>query len=1156
LEIGEKMNRLLRFGLAISILIVMLPVAVNAFEEISDWHDLRGIDEDTGGDYILVSDLDSGSDGYNNYVGIGNGWDPIDDFSGTFDGQGHTISDLEINRPNTGRIGLFGETENSAIIKNVGLVNVDVTGNRYVGGLVGHNHGNISNCYTTGIVEAKDHRVGGLVGLNQYSGVIIKQSYSMAEVRGGNHAGGLVGNLSSGEVKNSYSTGYVDGNNFLGGLIGTGDEEDIENSYWDINASGMDTSAGGEGKTTGEMKEKNTYYPEWDIEHHAIEDKGDGYPFLSWEVEDTTPTWYIYREETESYFKLEITSPEPEDEVDEGETVTVEYTVENTGDEEDTQEITFYVNDDLKGSNEHTIKGGENDTGSFTWEAEGEGAKPSAELKIKSEDDEDLVNIEIIKPYFDVNLDKPSEGEKFKEYEEITIEYTVENTGREQGTQTIEITVGDKQHSNNYTLNEGEKYTNSIEWEPPEHPNENYEIKITSEDETDEVNIQIEKDAFFKVTILSPEEGEVLKEGSRTFVDIKAENLGGEQDTQNIELLVNDDVKDTIKIEDLGAYEAVTRTLAWKPEEHQDKMKVKSEDHEHEINIKVEKLEESYFQINITEPQENTIFTPGEEVKVEYTIENIGGETDEKRTNFYVEGELEEYGELITIAPGETYSDSFTWTAEEPFGEKNLQVKNPDEEKEVTITVESETKEYELKVNIEGEGETNPEQGTHTVQEGQEIDLKAIPAQYWQFNLWTGETGNIENVNSKETTINIEDNYEITAEFTEKPKEPNFQTTITSPTEDDTLTTEEKTIQYTVENTGREQGTQQVEFTVNDQKIYSQNYTLEPGETRESNFTWTPEEGDQKLQLKSEDHTYTVNTQVIDAEKPFFTVKIDSPEEQKELKKEQETTVEYTLENIGSPGTQTIEFLVNNNLQHSDEDMMLEQNEEKTKQFKWIPEQTGEQQLTVKSENHQDSVTITVKEEPTRYKELTINIEGNGTTKPEPGTHKYPKGSKINIRAIETEELILKNWTGDIEEINHTEISILMDSDKEITANFVKAEPSTVIRTAAITTTIAVLIIVLIYLFTTFCRTKKQLKEPEEELEPLEPKAKLPEKLRKKIEERKEEKPKKESEETKVEKEENYKELGEEIEKQDKEEKSEEEGETLESYKLEEEEEE
>ena len=155
----------------------------------------------------------------------GNGWLPIgiEDgrFNTTFDGNGYTISNLYIDRtsPLVGleRIGLFGYTFTSTVFKNIKLLDVDVTGKRFVGGLVGSNRGAIISSYVTGSVSGESV-VGGLAGGN---GDRIVSSYSTANVSGSTTVGGLSGwNWGSGTVMASYATGNVDGGHATGGLVG------------------------------------------------------------------------------------------------------------------------------------------------------------------------------------------------------------------------------------------------------------------------------------------------------------------------------------------------------------------------------------------------------------------------------------------------------------------------------------------------------------------------------------------------------------------------------------------------------------------------------------------------------------------------------------------------------------------------------------------------------------------------------------------------------------------------------------------------------------------------------------------------------------------------------------------------------------------------
>jgi hypothetical protein len=296
--------------------------------EIRTWYDLDDVQNNLAGDHTLMNDLDSNTDGYEELASPtangGKGWQPIGTwphvFTGSFDGQGYEIRDLFINRLNESFIGLFSYVYVGGVIRNLGVMNADVTGHEGVGGLVGVNwQGTVSNCYSSGNVTGY-YRVGGLAGSGAGT---VSNSYSSANVTGMVFVGGLVG-YNSNTVSNSYSTGNVTGNNNVGGLVGENDgtisdsystgsvsghegigglagfdlhvlgEGIVSKSFWDTETSGQATSDGGTGKNTTEMQDIATFSgAEWDIITVAPSEANDAYtwnivdkqtyPFLSWQ---------------------------------------------------------------------------------------------------------------------------------------------------------------------------------------------------------------------------------------------------------------------------------------------------------------------------------------------------------------------------------------------------------------------------------------------------------------------------------------------------------------------------------------------------------------------------------------------------------------------------------------------------------------------------------------------------------------------------------------------------------------------------------------------------------------------------------------------------------------------------------------------------------
>jgi hypothetical protein len=297
--------------------------------------------------FVLVNDIDMSVYDGTQYNVIGNQFEP---FTGTFDGQGHKISNLTYEVIDyvgyLGQVGLFGCTQ-EATIKNLGLENVYFMGDITVGGLAGNQYGgSIDHCYSTGVIGSYygggmvgslcegmitnsysmssvnsewggglvgvqyggiitgcfslgsvtsmagiESRVGGLVGRQEYGE--INNCYSMASIEFNGteftaFAGGLAGEA-MGSIVNCYSVGTITGSgdpNQAGGLVGNGG--DVIHSFWDIQTSGLDHSCGGTGKTTVEMKALSTFTSAgWDFADTWTICEGTNYPRLQWQI----PVW-------------------------------------------------------------------------------------------------------------------------------------------------------------------------------------------------------------------------------------------------------------------------------------------------------------------------------------------------------------------------------------------------------------------------------------------------------------------------------------------------------------------------------------------------------------------------------------------------------------------------------------------------------------------------------------------------------------------------------------------------------------------------------------------------------------------------------------------------------------------------------------------------
>ncbi len=170
-------------------------------------------------------------------------------FSGVFDGNDRTISHLAI----TGEtyLGLFGQLNKVAEVRNLGLVDVNILGSGYlIGGLVGSNSGSIFTSYSTGTISGQSS-VGGLVGGNHGN---IFTSYSAGTIGGQGSLGGLVGsNYEHGSITNCHSSGSISATgNSVGGLAG-GNAGKIITSYSTGTVSGIEYVGGLVGSNRGSV---------------------------------------------------------------------------------------------------------------------------------------------------------------------------------------------------------------------------------------------------------------------------------------------------------------------------------------------------------------------------------------------------------------------------------------------------------------------------------------------------------------------------------------------------------------------------------------------------------------------------------------------------------------------------------------------------------------------------------------------------------------------------------------------------------------------------------------------------------------------------------------------------------------------------------------
>ncbi|WP_312339091.1 hypothetical protein [Anaerospora hongkongensis] len=205
---------------------------------IEDAADLDAIRTKPAGYFKLKNNINLDVAPYNSA-----GWTPIPNLTGQLDGDGYVIKYLKINSPTISILGLIANL--SGAVKDLGVVNVDITGNEKVGAIAGRffaNSASIARCYSTGSIKAKNI-AGGLVGdINQLNVTLIQDSRSSTNiVIEEDFAGGIAGYVTSpfatnkNKVYNCFYNGNITGGNLLtaGPIYGYCENIDVQGCFYD-----------------------------------------------------------------------------------------------------------------------------------------------------------------------------------------------------------------------------------------------------------------------------------------------------------------------------------------------------------------------------------------------------------------------------------------------------------------------------------------------------------------------------------------------------------------------------------------------------------------------------------------------------------------------------------------------------------------------------------------------------------------------------------------------------------------------------------------------------------------------------------------------------------------------------------------------------------
>jgi len=544
----------------------------------------------------------------------------------------------------------------------------------------------------------------------------------------------------------------------------------------------------------------------------------------------------------------------------------------------------------------------------------------------------------------------------------------------------------------------------------------------------------------YNVSVEAPSDTIESEPGTYTY-DFEVENIGNFADTYEIEVTSSAEdwsvtAPGSISVEE-GAVETVEVTLTI-PEEAEfgDGSEITLEAISQNDSTKADSdsmtvTYDELYRLTVQNPDHGTIYVEDDEV------------IDEEETFEYQEGE-----EVEIEAEAEENYKFVEWTGDTD----EIEEVTADQTKiemlgHYTISAEFSLVSYELTIDSgEGGDVVEPGEGTFEYDHGTEVDLEAEPEEGYLFVEWTGDVDTVDDLESSETTIEMLDDYSITAEF------------------------EQIEVEYELVLNAEEGGTTDPEP---DTHIYpaGEEVPVEaiPDEGWEFSH-WEDDypEGDQEEAeievIMDSDKTLTAH---FEEEEPVITY---------------ELTIDSTDGGeVIEPGEGTFEY---------DDETVVDLEAEPEEGYEFV-EWTGDTENIEDPESSETTITmmddhtITAEFEEVEliYYGLTVNVEGEGEVDISPDQDEYEDGEEVTLTAVPEDGWSFVEWTGD-HEGTEEEITITMDSDMTITAHFEEDEEP--IEYWWIIGMIAIAILIILIVVMVRRRKEPSVEEDEEETEEIE----------------------------------------------------------------------
>ena len=467
-------------------------------------------------------------------------------------------------------------------------------------------------------------------------------------------------------------------------------------------------------------------------------------------------------------------------------------------------------------------------------------------------------------PSFDVTLTDVDES--VDQGETTTVGYEIVNTGTEAGTQDIVFSVNGSEaaRDESVSLDPDATTTGTFSYETDSEDPPAIDVTVASDDDSASDTVTVNAPAAFAVEI--QDTNSPVTAGQTVAVDVDVENTGDLEATQTISIDV-DGVGSDIDTTDvtLSGGETTSRTLNWNTDFGDDgdvDLTVSSADDTVTETVTVEESDEDFFSPRITSVDEAV--TEGDEVTVDYEIKNTGAAQGTQDIVFAVDGETIATEDSVQLDSTTTSTGTFTYTttSNDPSN-IDVEVSTDDDTASDTVTVnvpaafdvainnfnqpliEGETLTVDATVSNTGDLEAtqtirlavDPDQGDtfDTTADTTTITLAGDESQSVTLT-YTTATGDAEAIDFEVSSNEDREDRTVTVS---EPAPASFDVAITD-FDDAVETGTDASVEYEIENTGDEEGTQDVAFsvdgTIEDTDVAE---TLAGGETKTGTFTYS-----------------------------------------------------------------------------------------------------------------------------------------------------------------------------------------------------------------------------------------------------------------------------------------------------------------------------